>query len=80
MEPTDQEIENIVNKAYDNINRQELAQMQEYPEFEHCMTGIPYAMGETIFSTKDLCREATTFGVMHISIEGKLKELKKFLV
>ena len=53
--------------------------MQEYPEFERCMTGLPDANGETIYSSKELCREATTFGFQHIHIDSKLKELRKFL-
>ena len=79
MDPTHQEIEDYVNKAFDNLQGQDLAQMQEYPEFEHCMTGLPDANGETIFSSKEVCREATTFGFQHIHIDSKLKELKKFL-
>jgi hypothetical protein len=54
--------------------------MQEYPEFDHCSTGLPDVLGETIYSTTGLCREATTFGFQHIAIDSKQKELKKFLV
>ena len=54
--------------------------MQEYPEFEHCSTGLPDVLGETIYSTTNLGREVTTFGFQHIAIDSKLKELKKFLV
>ena len=79
-DPSDQEIENYVNAAFDNQQEQELAQMQEYPEFEHCSTGLPDVLGETIYSTTGLCREATTFGFQHIAIDSKQKELKKFLV
>jgi hypothetical protein len=44
------------------------------------MTGLPDSRAQTIYSTKNLARETTNFGVMHLSIDGKQKELKKFLV